>query len=423
MQPFKAFVAGCNESEKLALRRELAGQAFAHEEFADLAAASAALSADSEAKPLVLVKVNTADDLPHIRHLIQRLAGVPIVALLNPNSDLAAVLNTLRAGASQIVLFPLQSAEFRQSIETALLQFGYRNHRTRVIAVAGVSEGCGATTLAMNLGFEMASTHGKKCVLVELSSRMGRLATYLGVEPAVTINDLEGRREPLDPGAVQQALTRVGENFTLLAGPHRTIETQARPFSKVPLLLECLCQLADVVVLDLPSTFDEAYFQTLALADQVVLVAEQSVASIHALSLVLETLTARKSRSAPVVVVNRFERKDRDFRMQRLEELLPGKQLFTVRDDKASFKGAANSGQALRQYRPEINALDDIDRLAAALLGEPSEPHKPDSFWGRLKEWIRGESASPNPASQHAKNGASSAGNSASGNPLPASVS
>ncbi|OAI49704.1 hypothetical protein AYO44_18285 [Planctomycetaceae bacterium SCGC AG-212-F19] len=385
MQPCKALVVGCNDAEQSALRRELVGQAVPHEEFSDLASAMVGGYGVPDAKVMFLVKINSADDLPRIRHLIKTGPAVPVVALMNPDSDLAAVLSTMRAGACQVVMFPLKTDEFRQALETALLQFGNNARRTHVIAVSGVSEGCGASTIALNLAFEMAQRDDKKCVLLELAQRMGRLAGYFGVEPALTINDLEARREPPDLALVQQALTRITDHFSLLAGPYRTIDTRVKPLTQLPLLVDHLRQLAEVVVLDLPYTFDEAYFEALGLADQVVLVAALSVASIRGLTLVSETLTARKTHAARFLVINRFDPGDRDFSVSRLKGLLHPVRLFTVENDPVHLKAAANNGQTLRQYSPHARSLPDIDQLAVALLGEAHQPTRLE----RLGAWIK----------------------------------
>ena len=46
-----------------------------------------------------------------------------------------------------------------------------------------------------------------------------------------------------------------------------------------------------VALFDVPCTYDDMYFETLAIADQVVLVGEQKIPSIRTLKLVCEALT------------------------------------------------------------------------------------------------------------------------------------
>ncbi len=90
-----------------------------------------------------------------------------------------------------------------------------------MIAVAGVTGGSGATTVALNLAYEIADRHSLRCVLVDLSLRMGVVASLLNIEPAYTINDLLRDSRRIDTNLAQQALIRVADNFEILAGPRR----------------------------------------------------------------------------------------------------------------------------------------------------------------------------------------------------------
>jgi Flp pilus assembly CpaE family ATPase len=46
---------------------------------------------------------------------------------------------------------------------------------------AGRSGGCGATTLAINLADEIAHGHGWRCILVDLSLRIGKVAAHFDI--------------------------------------------------------------------------------------------------------------------------------------------------------------------------------------------------------------------------------------------------
>ena len=65
-------------------------------------------------------------------------------------------------------------------------------------------------------------------------------------------------------------------------------------------LIELSRHLAEVVVLDVPCSYDELFFRSLSAADVVVLVVEQKVSSVRGARMVCETLTEHR----PYVVVN-----------------------------------------------------------------------------------------------------------------------
>ena len=100
----------------------------------------------------------------------------------------------------------------------------------RVIAVAGVTGGCGATTMAINIAFEISQTHPTlRVVLAELSLQVGKLPLYLNVEPRLTTHDLLKDIHRIDLYFMQQALTPVVEGFSILAGPYHAVAPLSEP--------------------------------------------------------------------------------------------------------------------------------------------------------------------------------------------------
>ena len=133
----------------------------------------------------------------------------------------------------------------------------------------------------LNIAYQIYSKIKQHTVLAELAFQKGMLATYLNVEPKYVIHDLLANSVKLDLHVVQQALTSIEPDFDILSGPHR----QIMPLEVSPLdvnrLLDYLRRLCNVLILDVPCTNDEVYVQTLAAADQVVLVAEQTLPSLR----------------------------------------------------------------------------------------------------------------------------------------------
>src|SRR5581483_4449920 len=214
MYPFHAIVIGCNEHEIVAVRQELANQYVAIEaEVANADDALARLGEGTNQAYLFLMKVNGAQDLQQVLRISSAAGGKPIVALMNREIDFAAVLSTIRAGASQVVLTPVRSEDLKSALEAVSRQFGLPRHTSKLIAVSGVSAGCGATTIALNVGAEIAGTFETPCILADLSLRMGRLATLLEIEPQFTTMDLFGSIDPLDMHVVRRTLIKVAERF------------------------------------------------------------------------------------------------------------------------------------------------------------------------------------------------------------------
>lgn len=377
MYPLKAILVGCDESEHPELHHELDNLGVVIEAtFGDVPAAIHGLNTSADEKLLFVTVLNSASQVRLLEKLNDAFVGRPILALLKGVMDPALVIEAMRAGAVQVVGLPFQADDLHRALERIARQFGYSGAASRVIAVTGVTEGCGATTLAINLGAEIARLAQARTILAELSLRMGRVATFLDIEPRFTTHDLISDPERMDIDVVRQALTEVAEQFAVLAGPYKGISALKPATPHVIRLVDYTRRLAQVVVLDMPYTFDEVYFGTIALADQVVIVGEQNIPAVRALKTVRETLQKVEGIGTQYLVINRYDSSLHEFSRKHMEELLGVPRIYTVANDWTNFARALNNGRLLRAENPHAPALADIDTLARTLLGIQEAEHR-----------------------------------------------
>jgi pilus assembly protein CpaE len=330
---------------------------------------------------LFVVQVPAGQDVSRLREFCSAVPGQPVLALLDPGTDLPRrLMAAMRAGAAQVVPLPLQADDFLEALDAILLQHARPAGPARVLAVCGVSGGSGATTIALNLAYELAQRRPGGCLLVELARQMGTVATYLDVEPASTTGDLLADASRLTLHGVRQAVVSPAPNFQVLAGPYRELAPAAFSSRNVLHLLDLCRRLSGLIVLDVPSTFDDLQFETLALADQVVLVGVQAVSSIRTLKMVRDTLEREEGIQGQQLVINRYDPNLPGFSAKRLAELLQVREVLTVADDYPAVMAALNHGKPLRQAVPHSRVVADVSALATALLGDqgaaaaPAEP-------------------------------------------------
>jgi len=386
MYPLNVILIRFTETEaQFEVRRELDSVAAVVEaDYPDIPATVAGLPLASPAKRLLLIYLKSADELNQLEQLNAAFPGHPILALLEAGQDATAVIQAMRAGASQVVLLPLVAEDLRAALHRLAQQYGQAPHEATVIAVSGVSEGCGATTIALNLAREIAQVYERPCILVEFAFQMGQLACYLNIEPRFTTHDLLSDIDRLDIEGVRRALTTVAKDCSVLVGPYEGIVPVAVAPQEVVRLLNYLRQLAGVVVIDMPYHFDAVYFEVLAQAQRLVLIADQKIPSLHALRLVLEAVAQKEIAASKFLVVNRYDPRNKAFGVKRLQELLGTKHLLTIANDYPQLVATANDGRALRDLAPTCRTLADIDRLAARVLGVEQPPPPQPSLFTRL---------------------------------------
>jgi pilus assembly protein CpaE len=330
---------------------------------------------------LFIVHLDSAQELPAIKRLGSFFLGNPILVLISNSGDSSIPITAMRMGASQVVMLPLQAEDFKQALDCISAQFG-SPMGNRVIAFAGSTGGCGATTIAINVAFEIAQQKPIRVILAELSLQVGKLPLYLNVEPRFTTHDLLKEVHRLDLYFMQQALTPIVDRFHILAGPYHAMTPLNVPTSDVLLLIECLRQLADVIVLDVPCTYDPMYFETLNAADDILLVAEQKVPSIRALQMIHENLGEKPHH----MVLNRYDPDLPGFNVERLKQMLHVDEIFTITSDYASVSAAVNQGLPLRLKEPRCKVLSDITHIAQKLvpIEETKDSKKGTGMFGGL---------------------------------------
>ncbi len=210
---------------------------------------------------------------------------------------------------------------------------------------------------------------------------MGVLAGQLDVQPRYTTSDLLSDQF-IDGNILKRSLTPIVDNLSILSGPYQSIDPAIIKPERVLGMIELASHLAEVVVFDVPCTFDDLYFKSISTADAFVLVTQQKVSSIRGVQMVCEALPELPA----TIVVNRYDPKTHGFTAERLRTLLKCPGLMTVADD-PQVHTAGDRGQPLRLAAPRSRALADIRKLMEGLAPE-SLPSKQlankSSFFGRL---------------------------------------
>ncbi len=375
MYPLSVTLVGCQDTvQRNVLSMLISQQASLEGQFADAASAVAGLRDVSGTIRLFIVYVPTAAHLPKLRLLTGHFIGQPVLALVDTEADPSTLLGAMRAGAAQVVPLPIATEDFAAAMDCIAQQFGQASANNQVVAVSGVTGGCGATTLAVNFAHELSSQQGKSVILSELSLQIGKLAAYLDVSPTQTTFDLLTDASRLDSLAVQRALSKVSEKFDLLAGEYRQITPLTASTGDIIRLIDICRGLANFAIFDLPCTYDDMYFETLAASDQIILVGEQKIPSIRTLKLVCEALERIDGLKTLHIVINRYDAKMPGFGAERLKNLLGRSELLTVANDYASVMASINHGRPLRQESPRSPALMDMEKVVRKLMNLTDHP-------------------------------------------------
>ncbi len=335
---------------------------------------------------MLVVKLRSLEDVQQMGRVDTCFPGWPLLALVEGDYDATGLLQVSRAGAAQILPMPFKNEDFEAALDRLLIQFGLRETPCRVIAISGVVEGCGATSVSVNLAAELAAIGEVPCVLTEMSFGIGRLAVHLNLSTAATTRELLA--PPVEPnlGTVKAALVSAGNHLSVLAGQSRTLEPFNVPPGRLAHLFRMLRQMSSFVIVDMPYTFDPHYFEALAAADQVFLVGRQDVPAIQAAKLIKHTLVER-GISAPELILNQYDHHRSAFTCDAISKLLQISHVYPIAPDVVGHQAAVNAGRPLREIVPASHTVADVRAIAVSILEAAGiHPHLPHiRFRDRLR--------------------------------------
>lgn len=332
-----------------------------------IAVQKAVLMKEGETR-LFVVYVSSVDDVSELKRLNVTYPRYLILALVDAINDPSLVMKCMRAGALQVVHFPVLPEDLQEALDCIAAKHQGLSTVAKLFTVTGATGGCGGTTVAINLAYELARRTKSQCVLMELALHKGVLANILGIAPRYTTSDLITDIRRVDSYVLQGALTEIADDLSVLVGPFETIQTENADPENTMQLVHLTRHLASWVVLDVPSTYDDLFFRCLMAADQNVLVTDQTVAGIRGVQMLCASLGDRH----PLVVINNYDPHD-GLTVDRIKGFVKGCEILTIAAH-PSVGASMNNGQPLRLHSPRSPVLADIDAVLRNL-----EPDATDS--------------------------------------------
>jgi pilus assembly protein CpaE len=234
-------------------------------EAATLKFVAVAIDAEDEAD-LGLVKKTVA---------AAKAQGVKVILIAEDVSP-AALHQLLREGGDEFIPYPLPEGELAGAIERvtapppadvplppAAVRPAARAKENRsgvVIPIFGMAGGTGASTIAVNLAWELClvdTASPPRVCLIDLGLQYGGVATYLDLPRRDAVIELLSDTETMDSEAFMQALQTYGEKLHVLAAPSDLVPLDFINARDVDRLIEMARTNFDYVVIDTPSAFVE----------------------------------------------------------------------------------------------------------------------------------------------------------------------
>jgi len=212
------------------------------------------------------------DNMPMMGEIITqaKARGIKVILIAEDMSP-GALHTLLRQGADEFVPYPLPEGALAQAIArirtpvapapaapaaAPALRPGAQKDGA-VIVMHGLAGGTGATTLAVNLAWELATvskTHAPSVCLLDLDLQYGSVSTYLDLPRRDVVYQMLSDTDSMDEEIFSQALTTYEEKLHVLTAPADMLPLDLITAQDIGRILDMARNQFDYVVIDMPST-------------------------------------------------------------------------------------------------------------------------------------------------------------------------
>jgi pilus assembly protein CpaE len=268
--------------------------------------ALAALARPGAPQPEVLVlDLRDQPQFPQALTVLKQQHPATAVLLVVAQLDPALMLEAMRAGVNECVVSPINLPEL-QAVIKRLLKNSVPTTSGDVFAFIGAKGGVGATTVAVNVATSLAKSSPESTLLIDLNMACGDAAVFLGEEPRFSVMDALENVHRLDAAFFRGLVVRSKSGLDLLGASGRPMPGPVDA-AKIRAVLEFSSQTRRYTVLDVPRS-DPAVLDALEVATQIVIVANQELATVRSASRMAATLRQRYGQHRLTLVLTRTDR-------------------------------------------------------------------------------------------------------------------
>jgi pilus assembly protein CpaE len=229
-----------------------------------------------------------------LKHVVERMPRLTIVVASN-DASVAMIRAVLEAGAADFLSLPLNVQElskvFIKLSQTAIKSAAVRERTAgTIITVCGARGGLGATTLSVNLSFQLGALTGADTGLVDLDLQRGDVAAFLNLTPLNSIATIAAATGPVDDIFLAGTLTRHPRGVFVLPAPTQLEEADTVSHDHVELTLELFRAQFPYTVVDTARTVSGPMLAAFEQSDRILVLTDLSVPGVRAARRLIELL-------------------------------------------------------------------------------------------------------------------------------------
>lgn len=321
-----------------------------------------------------LIIVETSLPTDEIPGALERLAEVcdanTRLIVLGHVNDVLLYRELIRSGVSEYIVLPATGQTIISAI-TELFAAEGAAPIGRTIGFVSAKGGAGGSTVAHNVAWAISQSLRQDTLILDLDFPFGTAGLDFNQDPPHGIADAIGSNTKLDQTMLDRLMSKAANHVNLLTAPavlDRPFDFEERDFEQI---IELSQKSTPVVVLDIPHLWSSWVRYTLAMIDEVIIVAEPDLANLRNAKNLADTIKAlRPAESEPLMVINKVG-------MPRRPEIAPAEFAASVECrllgqlafDAQTFGTAANNGQMIAEVAASNKANETFRMIGMHVTG------------------------------------------------------
>jgi pilus assembly protein CpaE len=303
-------------------------------------------------------------------------AGTKVVVLGKLN-DIVLYRQLIARGVSEYLVAPFGVVDFVQAMSQLFTVPGAKP-LGRVIAVVGAKGGVGASTVAHNLAWSLASVTKMATIIADFDLAFGTAGLDYNQDPPQGVAEAVFAPERVDAVLVDRLLSKCSDHLSLLAAPatlDRVLDFAEASFDS---LIDAMRASTPWIVVDVPHLWSGWARRILVSADEVVVIASPDLANLrNAKNLIDNVKNARLNDAPPRLVLNGVGMLKRpEIAAVEFAKAVETGPTAVIPHDAKLFGAAANNGQMIAEVEPNGKTAEAFADLASTLAGR-TEVRKP----------------------------------------------
>lgn len=330
---------------------------------------------------LLLIDATPQDErLDELVRRIKTVAPSTMVAVVHKSPDPEVMLTSMRAGAEEFILPPIED-RLRAAVDRALLQIAKRETTARsqgkVIAFVSAKGGCGATSVACHVASEFQRATQHEVLLADFDLESGLVAFLMQAQTRYSILDALKNAYRLDYSLWKGFVWSGGKRLDVMPSPAQLGQPTAEEIQFFREVFRLVRAVYSWILVDMGRGLSQIALKLLDDLDEIYLVATPSITALYqSKQFVRRMMDLGYPRHQLRFVLNRVPRQ-----VVSAEEIQRsiGVPVFAELADRPEMEEAFTEGRLLA---PDTELGKQFTSLAFKIAGVKSEERS--KGWGSL---------------------------------------